>query len=178
MIENNDFALVPRPPGAVEKAEPGAKRILSGMVADTLALVKKMPPRKSRPLRIVILDDENELRETYRVMLQIWYEGVVVVQCQGGDEAWEELSRADPALFITDRNHTGMSCGEMLERLAERKAKFPIFLISGGAFLLGEAALRSARENLNFSSWDKPLDVYQFRQALETALRIPAQQAP
>ncbi len=36
----NAFALVPRPPGALEKAEPGAKRILSGMVADTLALAR------------------------------------------------------------------------------------------------------------------------------------------
>ena len=38
MNEKDNFALVPRPPGALEKAEPGAKRILSGMVADTLAL--------------------------------------------------------------------------------------------------------------------------------------------
>lgn len=38
MSANNDFALVPKPPSAVEKAEPSAKRILSGMVADTLAL--------------------------------------------------------------------------------------------------------------------------------------------
>ncbi len=34
------FALVTRPPGALEKAEPGAKRILSGIVADVLALQK------------------------------------------------------------------------------------------------------------------------------------------
>ena len=39
MNEKNRFALVPRPPSAVEKAEPGAKRILSGMVADTIALI-------------------------------------------------------------------------------------------------------------------------------------------
>jgi TPR repeat protein len=38
--EADNFALVPRPPGAFEKAEPGAKRILSGMVADTLALAR------------------------------------------------------------------------------------------------------------------------------------------
>jgi tetratricopeptide (TPR) repeat protein len=43
MNEADNFALVPRPPGALEKAEPGAKRILSGMVTDTLALVKKEP---------------------------------------------------------------------------------------------------------------------------------------
>ena len=38
MNEKNNLALVTRPPRALEKAEPGAKRILSGMVADTLAL--------------------------------------------------------------------------------------------------------------------------------------------
>lgn len=36
--ENNQFALVPRPPYEIEKVERGAKRILSGMVADALAL--------------------------------------------------------------------------------------------------------------------------------------------
>ena len=39
MNEKKDFALVRRPSSAVEKVAPGAKRILSGMVADTLALI-------------------------------------------------------------------------------------------------------------------------------------------
>lgn len=38
MNEKNDFALVRKPSSAVEKAAPCAKRILSGMVAETLAL--------------------------------------------------------------------------------------------------------------------------------------------
>ena len=38
MNEADKFALVPRPPGALEKAEPGAKRVLTSMVQDTLAL--------------------------------------------------------------------------------------------------------------------------------------------
>jgi hypothetical protein len=40
MNEKNDFELVRRPSSAVEKTAPGAKRILSGMVADALALRK------------------------------------------------------------------------------------------------------------------------------------------
>jgi TPR repeat protein len=40
MNERDNFALVPRPPGAVAKGEPGAKRILSDMVGDTLALAQ------------------------------------------------------------------------------------------------------------------------------------------
>jgi Leucine-rich repeat (LRR) protein len=43
MNDKNDFALVRKPSSAVEKAEPGTKRVLSGMVADTLALAAKTP---------------------------------------------------------------------------------------------------------------------------------------
>ncbi len=38
--EMNDFALVQKPPREVEKSQPGAKRILVGMVADTLVLAR------------------------------------------------------------------------------------------------------------------------------------------
>jgi len=40
MNEKNNFALVRKPSSAVEKAAPGAKRILAGIVADTLPLAK------------------------------------------------------------------------------------------------------------------------------------------
>src|SRR5665213_2149581 len=39
MNDPDKFALVPRPSNAVGKTAVGAKRILSGMIADTLALV-------------------------------------------------------------------------------------------------------------------------------------------
>jgi hypothetical protein len=39
MNEAHKFALVLRPPGALEKADPGAKHILSAMIADTVALI-------------------------------------------------------------------------------------------------------------------------------------------
>jgi TPR repeat protein len=41
MAENDNLALVPKPPSAVEKAAPGVKRILSGMVGDALDLARK-----------------------------------------------------------------------------------------------------------------------------------------
>ena len=50
MNGNDDFALVPKASGAVEKAQPGTKRVLSGMVADTLGLATKeqLKPAKAR----------------------------------------------------------------------------------------------------------------------------------
>jgi TPR repeat protein len=41
MNENHSSALVRRPPSAVERDAPGAKRIMSGMVVDALDLAKK-----------------------------------------------------------------------------------------------------------------------------------------
>jgi Leucine-rich repeat (LRR) protein len=41
MNENTDFVLVKRTSSALEKVAPGAKRVLSGMVADALALAKR-----------------------------------------------------------------------------------------------------------------------------------------
>ncbi len=45
MDEKNDFALVPKSPTAVEKAEPGAKRILAVIVADMLSLTPVEDPK-------------------------------------------------------------------------------------------------------------------------------------
>lgn len=61
MNKNEKFALVPRPPDALEKAAPGAKRILSGMVVDTLALA-------ARKFRI----GEIELDELDYLQLMAW----------------------------------------------------------------------------------------------------------
>ena len=41
MEDRNEFAMVPKSSGAVEKAKPGVKRILSEMVSQTLATVRE-----------------------------------------------------------------------------------------------------------------------------------------
>ena len=41
MDDKNNFALVPRPSSAIEKAQPSAKRILANMVKETLALARQ-----------------------------------------------------------------------------------------------------------------------------------------
>lgn len=50
MNEKDNFALVPKPPSSLLKSEPGTRRILSGMVADTLAVATKetCKPAKAR----------------------------------------------------------------------------------------------------------------------------------
>ena len=69
MNEKNDFALVPRPPSAVEKAEPGAKRVLAGMVGDTLALANKA---QIKPGEAIFRIGEYEWCEPDYCQILIW----------------------------------------------------------------------------------------------------------
>lgn len=66
--ERNKFELVPRPPGALEKVEPGAKRVLSGMVADTLALVKKGPLAK--PVFTVLIGHRDGVGDVWEDLIK------------------------------------------------------------------------------------------------------------
>ncbi len=150
MNEKENFALVRKPRNAIEKAEPGAKRVLSGMVADTLALVKK-----AKPPRIVLLDDECWLREMVELVIRQCFNDAHVLQFDDGDKAWQELLRVEPDLLITDIHHPGkLYTGNMLQLLAAKKAKFPVLVASG---LANERELRQcAGSDLNFSLLRKP----------------------
>ncbi|MGD1087139.1 MAG: response regulator [Verrucomicrobiota bacterium] len=165
----NKFPLVRKPASAVEKAAPGAKRILSGMVADTLALTKN---KKRKKLRIVVLDDEEGARQGCVAMLKsCWPNGAEILEFGDSLDAWQELSRTDPDLFITDIRHAGISCTEMLTRLAARKIKYPILVISA-SHMFDVDTLRGWGSGLNVSFLSKPITVKQFHAAIETALKI------
>jgi len=133
MNEKDNFALVPRLPGTLQNTEPGAGRILSGMVADTLALAKKAPPSKSRPLRIVSVDDEYWRLYLVEMTISSYFKGVTVQSFLDAEEAWQELSRTDPDLLITDDIMGKLNGDEIVQRLADRKAAYSIIVISGWA---------------------------------------------
>ncbi len=153
---HNGFHLARRPTSAVEKAAPGAGRILSCMVADTLALVKK-----ARPPRIVLLDDEEWLREMLEMAIRQCFKDANVLSFDDGDKAWEELLRVEPDLLITDIHHPGrLYTGKMLQLLAAKKVKFPVLVDSG---LANEKELRRyVGSDLNFSLLRKPFTTEAF----------------
>jgi CheY-like chemotaxis protein len=114
----NDFALVRKPSSAVEKAAPGTKRIVSGMVADTLALgIKKRTPR------IIVVDDEPSFLDLLEGVIRDCFKDAIVLKFDKGEQAWLELLRMPPDFLITDL--------EMIPLLAERKVKWPIMLLTG-----------------------------------------------
>lgn len=138
--------------------------------------IRLQKPRKSRPLRIVVVDDEDWPLEMVERLIQNWFSEVTVLTFQNRDEAWQELSRADPDLLITDMNNDntpqylnfgmrfGMSGWKMLPLLAERKAKYPILVVSGSFLMEGveDKARQCAGPDLNVSFLAKPFTTEQF----------------
>ena len=169
----------PEPPGAPEKAEPGAKRIVSGMVTDTLVSV--IPP----PRRIVLVDHEDCIWGFIEKLILHQFKNVIVQKFQDRHEAWQELLRKDPDLLITDmrndsvpiapgtqRENLGMSGFDMLKLLAARRVKYPILAASGCFSVNGwERYARScAGKDLKVFYIAKPFTTELFHCALDTCL--------
>ena len=166
MNEKNDFALVRRPLSAVEKAAPGAKRILSGMVADALALAKKEPLA-----RIVVVNDNPGPMKTVELYIRYWLKNVTLLLFGNPAEAWQELSQTAPDLLITADAMPALRGEEIVRRLAERKVAYPIVVMS--AWSPTELWVRNyASRGLNVSFLAMPFLLEDFRKTLEASLKI------
>ena len=78
-----------------------------------------------------MLDDEPFFLELMEMALKLHFPDSTVVTFTNSHEAFAELMKESTDLFTTDWNHVGISCDEMLRRLAERKVRYPVFVISG-----------------------------------------------
>jgi len=169
MNEKNDFALVPRPPGMLERVEPGAKRILSGIVADTLGLANK------KPLRIVLVDDEPAVLESTEFAIRHYFKGVVVLKFGDAQEAMNELTREDPDLLITDDMMPGMSGLELLHHLLDRQVTYPIVAFFG--YYQEHQVREYANRGLNVTFLQKPFTVPQLTKIIATQLNLSPERA-
>jgi CheY-like chemotaxis protein len=171
MNENNKFALVRKTPSAVEKAEPGAKRVLSGMVLDALALANREQHRRPSPPRIVVVNDESVILEQIETVIRYSLKNAVVLPFQDGEAAWKDLLRTDPDLLITDLRRPGMNGWDLLRLLAQRKVKFPILVTSGtGAKDAKKDIRRCAGPDLNVTFWRMPFPGDQLERYLREQL--------
>lgn len=96
MSENNDFALVPRAPNSLEKAVPGGKRILSDMVADTLALAKKAP---ARTIKVLVGWADPNAGAMFELLLRFKLKDTAIVSITAVDHIGELLDKASREHF-------------------------------------------------------------------------------
>jgi CheY-like chemotaxis protein len=167
MSENPEFALVPRSPSGLERVEPGAKRILSGIVADMLEQAKKGPQDDPSPFRIVMICSQLGAFKSLEFLLRPWFKNASFLLLQdSGEAAWQELLRADPDLLITADTMPVLKGSEIVRRLQDRKAKYPIIVATPFA-RDHEWVLKSASAGLNIQILGMPWTVEDVRNTLE-----------
>jgi DNA-binding response OmpR family regulator len=87
-----------------------------------------MPGKMKR--RIILVDDEKHMLQLFDLYLHEWFDALELVPFQNGDAAWREFTRQEPDLLITDWFHPGLDGGELVRKLAEKKSKVPVLMIS------------------------------------------------
>jgi DNA-binding NtrC family response regulator len=126
--------------------------------------------------RILVVDDERNIRRTLRMVLE--GEGATVVEAATGEEALAALEDPEPIeVIITDVMMPGISGLELLERLANAAGgapEVPVILISGHATV--DDAVRATRLGA-FDFFEKPLARDRVVVSVRNALRQYATEA-
>src|SRR6478672_5043710 len=79
--------------------------------------------------RILIIDDEMEIRKSLRMILE--YEGYEVLEASSGAEGLSLAEREAPDLVFLDVKMPGMDGLEVLQRLQASRETLPVVVISG-----------------------------------------------
>lgn len=88
------------------------------------------PPPPTAPLRILVIDDEPEVRETLAGLLEA--EGHALRQAAGGREGLEALARGERVdVVLTDLGMPEMRGSEVARAVRERWPGLPVGLITG-----------------------------------------------
>ncbi len=169
----HDFALVPKQPNSLETASPGARRILSGMIADTLMLAKTNPSAKTA--LSVVIGGFSGIRwpVLFKAIIESQWGDQFDVKITSETNAMNLLTSVGQALvdlFIlhVDKDADCSSIGELLVGLKARYGK-PIIVWGTHWWQTVDCELPGADAYLEGSNWIQSL-----LNALATYLRTPA----
>jgi two-component system, NtrC family, nitrogen regulation response regulator NtrX len=79
--------------------------------------------------RILVIDDEAEIRRSVRMILE--YEGYEVIEASSGPEGVTMVERETPDLVFLDIKMPGMDGLDALQRIKANKETLPVVIISG-----------------------------------------------
>jgi len=77
------------------------------------------------------VDDEDVLLKLIWQAIRTKFKNVIIQAFQDGDQAWQQLLRADPDILITDDKMPGLTGEDLIRRLAETGVPYPIIVTSG-----------------------------------------------
>jgi two-component system response regulator PilR (NtrC family) len=139
---------------------------MAGSFLDTTDPVDSRTASESSPARILVVDDEEGMREFLGILLQ--KEGYRVQTAQSGQEALVRLGKERFDLVITDLKMPKMSGIELLNRIKEKDPDVGVVLIT--AYASTETAV-DAMKGGAFDYIAKPFDVEEMKEVVRGALK-------
>ena len=117
--------------------------------------------------RVLIVDDEKNIRRTFKMVLES--EGFDVSVAETGEEALEIFQKEKPDAVVLDVKLPGIDGIETLRRIKKQEPELPVIMISGhGTIATAVDATRSGA----FDFVEKPLSKERLLVAIRNALKV------
>lgn len=119
---------------------------------------------------MVLIDDEDWLLEMVESAIRDKFKNLELKAFQDSKEAWQELAKRDPDILITGANMGELGGEEIVRRLIERKAPYPVLVMSGWSPT--ENWVKAfANKKPNVSFLQKPFNTEQLHAEISKLLR-------
>lgn len=136
-------------------------------------------PRPDSPARLLLAEDDLELRELLAYVLRS--DGHEVVEARDGNELLSMLSQSIPrggaresfALIVSDVRMPGLTALDVLTRLQRALSGTPVILITA----FGDQTTHLRAQRLGARVLDKPFDLDDLRAAVDEALHQQSRRA-
>jgi DNA-binding response OmpR family regulator len=119
------------------------------------------------PARLLIVDDEEPLREVFRIFME--KAGFIVDEAEDGVAGLERAKLARPDLIVLDLMMPRLSGFDVLHRLAETSLKeVPVIVITGFSNVANEELIKQERAVIAFLK--KPIVYAELVKTIKKAL--------
>lgn len=126
---------------------------------EDLAVAEDTPTGAVMPRRILVAEDDHEMRRL--LVTQLRLEGLDVYEASDGRALWRHMQRAsdgqaiEPDVIVTDVRMPGMSGIEALRRIRTVAPDIPVVVVTG----FGSDHTHTEARSLGAAVLDKPFDV-------------------
>ena len=126
------------------------------------------PGGAARRQTILLVDDEEDIRESLKALFETCLDGVEVLVAPGGQAALDQMEKSPVDVVISDYKMPGMNGLEFLQRAAKKAPSVPRILVT--AFPDLEIAIRAINEANIENFFTKPFEPEQVLQVVKTLL--------
>lgn len=141
----------------------------TGRFIHVVASVPGADPAAPRQQRLLVVDDEEDIRESLKALFETCLDDVEVRVAPGGAVALDILAKEPIDLIITDYKMPGMNGLEFLARAQKQGPSIPRILVT--AFPDLEIAIRAINEANIENFFTKPFDADQVLEVVRSILR-------